>query len=528
MTTANHEPRAQATPRFRSRLQWIGLVAGPVAALAAYLLVPEREIPAIAGDAAPVIFGTAGRATLGLMAWMAIWWLTEAVDVSATALLPLAVLPLVTVGAYSGAAPAVTAAAAPYANPLIALFMGGFILALAMERWGLHKRIALVTLRFVGTRPVNMVAGFMAITAVMSMWVSNTATTVMMLPIALSVARLVAGDEAGDEAGAEAGAASPRGRFALCLMLGVAYAASIGGIGTLIGTPPNLLLAGFARTQLGIEIGFTRWLAVGLPLVVVFVPLTWLLLTRVIYPVPTGPIEGGRELIRSQLAALGPTSRAEWAVLVVFMITALTWITRPLIAGITLGDARPFAGLTDAGIAVIAALVLFVIPVDVAKREFVMNWEWAKRLPWGILILFGGGLSLAAAVGDHGVAELIGHQARRLDALPGLAIVVAVAVVVIFFTELTSNTATTATLLPILAGAAPALGLPPLLLLVPATLAASCAFMMPVATPPNAIVFGSGHVTIPQMCRAGVWLNIIGVVLVTALTYAIAIPVLVP
>lgn len=514
MTTTDD---ARAVPT-RRRLQWIGLVAGPIGAVMAFLLVRDHVIPPLAPDAAPVAFGPAGRATLGLMVWMAIWWITEAVEVPVTALLPLVVLPLATIGAHAGPSAAMKAAATPYADPLIGLFLGGFVLALAMERWGLHRRIALVTLRLVGPRPMNMIAGFMAITAVMSMWVSNTATTVMMLPIALSVAGLMLGGT--DEATRE------RRNFALCLMLGIAYAASIGGIGTLVGTPPNLLLAGFAREQLGIHISFVRWLAVGVPLVIVFVPLTWALLTRVVYPIARDPIEGGRVLVREQLAGLGPMKRAEWVVFVVFMVTAVAWIARPLVVRFAIGEWRPLAGLTDTGIVLIAAVVLFAFPASVAKHEFVMNWEWARRLPWGILILFGGGLSLAAAVKDYGVAELIGRQARVLDPLPGVLIVVAIATVVIFLTELTSNTATTATLLPVLAGAAPALGLPPLLLLVPATVAASCAFMMPVATPPNAIVFGSGHVTIPQMCRAGLWLNIIGVGLVTALTYGVAMKVL--
>ena len=488
------------------RVAWIGLVAGPLGAVAVYAVVPD------AAEGAGL--GHAGRATLGLMVWMAAWWLTEAIDVAATALLPVAVLPLLTSGTFDTPAAAVTAAASPYAHPLIGLFMGGFMVALAMERWGLHRRIALVTLRFVGTRPVNMIGGFMAVTAMMSMWVSNTATTAMMLPIAISVAGIVAGEAADGR--------ERRRNFALCLMLGIAYAASIGGIGTLIGTPPNLLLAAFVESSGGREITFVRWLGVGLPLVVVFLPATWLLLTRVIFPVDPEPIEGGPELVRREHAKLGPMTRGEWATLVVFTTMALAWITRPVLVA----RIPPLAGLTDAGIAMAAALVLFVIPVDPGQRTFVMNWEWAKRLPWGILILFGGGLSLADAVSRHGVADYLGGFTGSLDALPAWLIVVAVTTGVIFLTELTSNTATTAALLPILAGVAPSLGLDPLLLLVPAAIAASCAFMMPVATPPNAIVFGSGHVTIPQMCRAGLWLNVLGVVLVTTLLYSVARPLL--
>jgi sodium-dependent dicarboxylate transporter 2/3/5 len=507
-------------PRNRAIIRWSGLIAGPVAAVLLYALVPDRTLTPT-GDETPIVFGPAGRATLGLMAWMAVWWLTEAIDVSATALLPVAILPLVTIETHESARHAVTAAAAPYANRFIALFMGGFMLALSMERWGLHRRIALTTLRFVGTRPMHLVAGFMAITATLSMWVSNTATAVMMLPIALSVHGLL------KERGAAEGAADAGSRnLALCLMLGIAYAASIGGIGTLIGTPPNVIFAGFVERELGISISFARWLAVGVPLVVVFVPIAWFVLTRVVYPIGDAPIPGGSDLIRRGLAGLGPMKPGGGVTLVVFSVTAAAWISRPLLASLEIAGARPFAGLTDAGIAMLAALVLFVIPVDLSKPTFTMDWPTARRLPWGILILFGGGLSLAAAVTRHGVADFLGEQTRVLAATPELLVVVAVAAGVIFLTELTSNTATTAALLPILAGVAPALGLHPITLLVPAAIAASCAFMMPVATPPNAIVFGSGHVTIPQMCRAGLWLNLIGIALVTALTYAVALPVL--
>ena len=491
--------------------RWAGLVGGPLLAILLYAIVRDETL------------GHAGRATLSLMGWMGVWWLTEAIDVAATALLPLAVLPLTTFGAHASAGAAMKEAAAPYAHPFIALFLGGFVLALAMERWGLHRRIALVTLRIVGPRPMSMIAGFMAITAVMSMWVSNTATTAMMLPIALSVSALVTGEPRA--ADAAAGRTRPE-HFGLCLLLGIAYAASVGGIGTLIGTPPNVLLAGFLDSEYGTSITFVRWLGVGLPLVAVFVPLIWLLLTRVLYPIARSPIPGGRRLVAEQLASLGPMKRGEWITLIVFMTTALAWIFRPLIARVAIGEMRPLAGLTDPGIAIVAALALFVIPTDLRTGTFAMNWESAKRLPWGILVLFGGGLSLAAAVSRHGVAEFFGQQAGGLGALPPILITIAITAGVIFLTELTSNTATTATLLPILAGIAPTLGVPPLALLVPATVAASCAFMMPVATPPNAIVFGSGHVTIPQMCRAGLWLNLVGVVLVTVLTYAVALPLL--
>jgi sodium-dependent dicarboxylate transporter 2/3/5 len=302
--------------------------------------------------------------------------------------------------------------------------------------------------------------------------------------------------------------------FGLCMMLGIAYAASIGGVGTIIGTPPNGFLVAYIRETYGTDIGFADWLPIGLPLVAVFLPVAWLMLTRVVYPVPASRLKGAAELVTREYEQLGPTSRGEWAVFTVFMLTAVAWITRSQLS-------RLVPGISDAGIAMTAAVALFVIPVDRRRRVFVLDWATAARAPWGILILFGGGLSLAAAVQRHGVAELIGSQVAGLGSLSPILLVLIVTTLVIFLTELTSNTATTATLVPILAALAPALGVDPALMIVPAALAASCAFMMPVATPPNAIVFGSGYVSIPQMCKAGLWLNIIGIVLITALTFGI-------
>ncbi|MHC4447246.1 MAG: SLC13 family permease [Planctomycetota bacterium] len=349
----------------------------------------------------------------------------------------------------------------------------------------------------------------------------------MMLPIALSVIDLLHRREAG---GDEAPARSSN--FAICMMLGIAYAASIGGIGTKIGTPPNGLLLGFVDTNFGHKIDFFQWLVIAMPLVAVFLPITWFLLTRVLYPVPRGRIEGARVLIQEEYERLGPVKTGERATFIVFTMTAACWMIRPILAK-GLGTPPDYVlaplvpGLSDAGIVVVAALVLFVIPVERQTPTFVMNWETAKRLPWGILILFGGGLSLAAAVKANGVAEFLGHKVAVLGgAVPSLVLVLLVTTMVIFLTELTSNTATTATLVPILAALGPGLGVHPYLLIFPAAIAASCAFMMPVATPPNAIVFGSGHLTIPQMCKAGLWLNLLGVALVTILTYAIIVPML--
>ncbi len=498
--------------QLRARIQWFGLFGGPALALFAYWALPTEYVGA-AGEL--TVFAHAGRATLAIMAWMAVWWITEALDISVTALLPLVVFPL------TGTLP-IKATAAPYAHPMIFLFMGGFLIAIAMQRWHLDRRIALQTLRIAGTRPANMVGGFMVTTAGLSAFVSNTATTAMMVPIAMSVVHVVRRNlDDGKRQGSEAA-----GNLAVCLLLGIAYAASLGGIATIIGTPPNSLLVAFAESEIAqpyqTTITFSNWLLIGVPVTVLFLPCCWVLLTRILFPLGRQPIEGGRDLIRTELQSLGKMQRGETITLLVFVLTALTWICRPLLVKIGWswgGDTvTPLAGLSDAGIAMTGALALFVIPVDVGRRVFTLDWPSTRDLPWGILILFGGGLSLAAAVNENHVAEFIGSLSHHFAGMPPVVIVLVVTVTVIFLTELTSNAATTATLLPVLAALAPGMGLHPFMLILPATIAASCAFMMPVATPPNAIVFGSGEVRIAHMAWAGIWLNLLGVLLITLLT----------
>jgi len=471
-----------------------GLLLGPVAAIGVLLLGPES-------------MNDAARATAAVGTIMAIWWMTEAVPLPATSLLPIVLLPLL--GVLD-----IKAATAPYADKFIFLFMGGFMLALAMERWGLHHRIALLTLLLFGTSQRRIVAGFMAATAVLSMWVSNTATTVMMLPIATSVLLLTT-------PGSDDANVAVRSRLGVCLLLGVAYAASIGGMATIIGTPPNVFLVGYLRESQGIDVSFLQWMSVGLPLSVVFVALAWAALTHVLYPLGTNSILGGRELIRDEVRRLGRPSRGEWTVLIVFLCTALAWIFRqPLSDWDWFAQRAPvIKRLDDAGIAIISALALFVIPVKARAGVFTLDWDTARRLPWGVLLLFGGGLSLAGAVRSSGLDAWIGARAGALDGSPTWLIILAVTALVIFLTEITSNTATAATFLPILGAVALGLGIEPLALVVPAALAASCAFMMPVATPPNAIVFGSGLIRMRDMMRAGLWLNLIGIALITGSAY---------
>lgn len=498
----------------RSSFALGGLITGPLVALAVYLLLPT-EYRAADEAVSVVVFDSAGRVTLALLVWMAIWWMTEAVELATTALLPIVVLPAL--GAMSA-----TEAAAPYAHRLIFLYIGGFIIALSMQRWGLDRRIALNVLRLVGCTPVRMVGGFMIATAVLSAFISNTATTAMMLPIALSVVALVRERE-------ETASAFPR-RFAVCLLLGIAYSASIGGVSTLIGTPPNTFLSGFWNEHQafseGREITFASWLPYGLPVTLVMLPCTWWLLSHRLFRVADDSIEGGYDLVQSELEKLGPLGAGERVTLWVFGLTAVGWMTRPIWGSLSfqLGErtVSPFVGISDPVIAMGAAIALFVIPLGRSSGKTAMNWETAAKLPWDIILLFGGGMSLAAAVKANGVAEFIGSQAYRFEGIPLILMILVVVTAVVFLTELTSNLATTATLLPVLAALAPGLGMPPLVLIIPATLAASCAFMLPVATPPNAIVFGSREIRLSEMNRAGLWLNGLSILVITFLGYLIA------
>ncbi|HEX7118284.1 MAG TPA: DASS family sodium-coupled anion symporter [Longimicrobiales bacterium] len=436
---------------------------------------------------------------------MATWWMTEAIPLPATSLLPIALFPAL--GVMSAAE-----ATAPYANHLIFLYLGGFLIALAMQRWGLHRRIALGVVAIVGTEPRRLVLGFMLATGFISAWLSNTATVVMMLPIALAILSLLEEEQAG-----------PLGA---ALMLGLAYAASIGGAATLIGTPPNAILAAAADEMLGRSIGFGEWMLVGAPFAAVMLVTTWFLLVRVLFRLPAGAAAGAaaRSVVRDQRAALGRMSAGERIVAAVFVATAAAWILRDAktIAGVTIPGIVTFLpDVTDSTIAIAGALVLFLVPVatDHGRKVAVLDWESAARVPWGVLLLFGGGLSLARGFDASGLAAWIGDLVGRLPILSTLGIIVAVVVLFVFLTELTSNTATTTMGMPVMAGVAAGLGVDPLVLMAAAALSASMAFMLPVATPPNAIVFGSGYVSIRQMVRAGLWLNGVAIVVVTLTVY---------
>ncbi|TVR76665.1 MAG: DASS family sodium-coupled anion symporter [Sphaerobacteraceae bacterium] len=494
-------------------LPWFGRFFAPIASITVYLLL----------DGAALSGAAQATAAIGIL--MAILWMTEAMPLPITSLLPIVLFPLAGVLEISEAT-------APYADEIIFLFMGGFMLALAMQRWGLHRRIALLIVVIVGTRPRRLIAGFMVATAFLSMWISNTATTVLMLPIAASIVGLVIDqlqrrgalpDEV-DETIEVPEFAESAPAFSTGLMLAVAYSASIGSVGTLIGTPPNLFMRAYLESAYGIEIGFGQWMLVGVPLAIVLLIIAWFLLAFVLYRPEVDDIPGGKALVDRELESLGPLSRAEKLVLTVFLLTAFSWILREPVTGWSvLVERAPWVqNITDTTIAIAAAIALFAIPVQPRKGEFIMNWEKAKELPWNVLLLFGGGLSLAGAVQSSELDEWIGTQVTVLEFLPLILLAAVAAAMILLLTELTSNTATAATFLPILGGVALGIGVDPMLLIIPAALAASCAFMMPVATPPNAIVFGSGYLKIGQMIRAGVFLNVISVTLITIVAFTLA------
>lgn len=474
-------------------LGWTLRASGLAAAALVWLLLAQS--PGLSPDARWV----AAIATL-----MAVWWMTEAIDLSATALLPIVLVPMLT-------GRTVAQATAPYASSIVFLFLGGFLIAIAMEKWQLHRRIALLTMARVGFRPTQIVLGMMLATGFLSMWVSNTATTLMMLPIGISVLALVA------ERGRDARQERDLQRFGICLTLAIAWSATMGGLGTLLGSPPNAIVAGYMSEELGRTIGFLDWMLVGVPLAFSFILVGWLLMTRVLYRFRLAEVPGGREMVEAEIRRLGKLTQGERMVLAVFAGAAFLWVVPPLLAGIAGVGARLgwLGDLDDTAIAIGAGIALFLLPAR-GYRHRVLEWKDAeRRLPWGVLLLFGGGLSLASAIAGTGLDEWFGRQVGGLGGLPPVLLIAAVTAIVIFLTEITSNTATAATFIPVLGGVAVGIGADPLSLLIPAAFAASCAFMLPVGTPPNAIVFCTGAVRIAQMARGGLVLNLVGIVLIT-------------
>ncbi len=470
----------------RQLYQRVGLISGPVAAIILGVFFAPDEL------------GLAGRHTAAMAAWMAIWWASEAVPFAVTALLPMVFFPLLGINT-------IRDTSAPYANPVIYLFMGGFIVAKAIERWDLHRRIALNIFRLVGTHARALVGGIMLAAALISMWISNTSTSLMLLPIATSIVAVVVQS-------VEGLSPTQHRNFAITMILGLAYGATIGGVSTLVGTPPNAFLAGFMNETYGYEIGFAQWMLVGVPVSAVLLPLGWLVLTRFAYPVNFTASEKTRDHLKALKDELGLISAPQMRIALIFMALALSWAFRKPITAIT-----GISGLSDAGIAIFAAILTFVVPSGDKDQPTLLTWEQAAKLPWGILILFGGGLSLAASVSSSGLAEWLGNTLSGLGAIHFALLVLGATALVIFLTELTSNLATIATFLPVMAALAVALDQDVLLLAVPVTLAASCAFMLPIATPPNAIAFSSGMITIPNMARAGFLLNLMAIALLFVL-----------
>jgi sodium-dependent dicarboxylate transporter 2/3/5 len=463
----------------------IGLFLGPILfILARFFYAPEG-------------LSDEANAVLASTLWIAAWWITEAVPIAATALLPIVLFPLT-----GGLVLSETTAS--YGHKYIFLFIGGFMLAIAIERWSLHKRIALTIIKLVGTNINKIILGFMLATAFLSMWISNTATAVMILPVGIAII-LQLQDNPNTKKNENL-------IFGKALMLSIAYSASIGGMATLIGTPPNLVLAGVVESTFHTEITFFQWFLFGFPLSIILLFICWIYLTKFAFKFEQKEFPGGKEEINRQLASLGSMSYEEKIIAFVFSLTAIAWICRSFLL------IQWIPAIDDTIIAITGALLLFLIP-NKDKSQALLTWEDAVKLPWGILILFGGGMALATAFESSGLAIWIGSQLASLEGISLFILLLVIIAAVNFLTEITSNLATTAMLLPILVSVAAILNINPYYLLVSATVAASCAFMLPVATPPNAVVFGSGYLSIKDMVQKGIWMNIISIFILTLFAY---------
>jgi len=448
---------------------------------------------------APAELSQEGWFTLALLVLMVCWWVSEALPIGITSLLPLVVVPLFGISTMN-------AAAAPYASSIIFLLMGGFIIGRSVERWNLHERIALSVLSKVGTSPTALIGGFMLTAALLSMWISNTATVIMLLPIVLSVVALTPFE------------AQDKQRFTLAALLGTAWAASIGGIGTPVGTTPNLIIIGYLEQAGDTRFTFLKWMSFGLPIIAVMLPAAFFVVTKW-GPKINKDIKTPEGFFARKLNALGKMRMPEKRVTLVFLVIAFFWIfRRAFLQDISILGIKPFAGLNDSLIAIAGVIALFIIPSGskVEPNSRLLDWPTAVNIPWDILLLFGGGLSLAAMIKLTGLSVWLGGEMSFITALPPIAMTFILVSFVIFFTELTSNTATAAALMPIVAAIAMETGTDPAALAIPIAMAASCAFMLPMATGPNAVIFGSGQVTMGEMAKAGFKLNLLGIVLITA------------
>lgn len=431
----------------------------------------------------------------GILCWMLTWWITQAIPIGVTSLLPMVLFPL------SGILD-LKSTTANYANPIIYLFFGGFVLGIALERWNLHRRIALNILKLSGDSPQRIVFGSMLATALLSMWISNTATAVMMLPIGMSVVGLLSNQLESPKAATN---------FGLAVMLGIAYAANLGGMTTLIGTPPNLVLASLLSESAGVNLGFATWLYFALPLVAGLFILVFQLNTKLLFPIRVKKVPGALELISKNLKDLGKISNTEKRVLTVVIATALMWIFRSQITQLSL-----FENLSDPLIAVLAAIVLFVVPSDKnEEQKRLLVWSDMQKMPWGILLLFGGGISLAKGMEATHLVTLVGTWINSLDLNSLLVLILVITLFAVFLTEVMSNVALVSVFIPVSFVIATAFNVTEITLAIPLTLGASCAFMFPISTPPNAIVFSSGHIKMDQMAKAGIWLNLLSVILIS-------------
>ncbi len=474
-----------------SSVKRVGLILGPLL----FLIINNLNIEFISANADGVI---------SVAIWMITWWITEAVSISVTALLPLVLFPMLKIMEIGDVG-------ANYGSPIVFLFFGGFVLALALEKVNLHKRIALNIIKLTGTTPNKVVLGFMIATGLLSMWISNTASTVVMLPIALSVIQLLIDDEDGF---------TKRDRnFALSVMLGIAFSANAGGIATVIGTPPNSVLIGLLENEYNIEISFVKWMTFGLPFSVIMILLVYLVLVKGMYPSRGLVFNTSQNVIDSEISKLGRLSRKEKHVLIIFGITVFLWIFRAII-----NKVFPSLGLTDTIISVAAALAIFAIPHNIKTGDFIVEWKDTEKLSWGILILFGGGLALAKGMSSSGIVDLISATIASYN-LGVLITAFVLITLMLFMTELMSNVALVAVLAPVVAGIAIGIDIPLIHLLIPVTMASSCAFMLPMATPPNAIVFASGYIKVKDMMKAGVLLNCLAVLLLMFL-FVFIIPLL--
>ncbi len=486
------------TGALNSKTKLIPLILGPVLAFALYYILPDQYLDTTGQLAS---FSHAGRACVAIVLWMGIWWFTEACPIAVTALLPIVLFPMLGIASSANTLK-------HYASGTIFLFLGGFLIAGAIARWGLDRRIALLTIRVVGTKPQQIILGILLATAFLSAWVSNTATAAMMLPIAIAVINVVRTTR-------NVPVDKKEHNFHVALLLSVAYGASLGGVLTLIGTPPNGIFARFVEQTYGDHVNFLDWMKLSVPLITVLTALTYLMLVKVLFRDQIDEIPGGREWVNREMKNLGPMSRGEKIVLTVFVLTALTWTFGPVIREIEINGTLPFKPLKDETIAMAAGILLFLLPIDRQNGVHALDWDSAsKAISWDVLLLFGGGLAMSAAIQSTGASAVLGAQAKALATLPSWVLITGITTLTTFASEFTSNTALAATMMPLIAAISQSLNIHPEAMLIAATFGASCAFMMPVGTPPNAMVFGTGRIRIGEMIRAGFWLNIISIIVI--------------